>query len=105
MIRRCAIVITLLLCTVLYAAPTGSLSGVVVGPDKRPIAGVHLTLTGMGPDRKFTTSEDGRFAFPNLKPGHYDVIAEKAGYEEFRNRYVVDANSDKAITVRLARGR
>ena len=61
-----------------------TLSGTVIvaDPVRAPVRGVLVVLTS--PSLKFSRSaisgEDGRFAFFNLPPGHYDVVAERPGF-------------------------
>ena len=79
----------------------GSISGVVLGPDRKPVKDARISISGSGEVK--TTGDNGRFAFLNLSAGHYDVMAEAPGFESFRNRYVVRAGDDTAIELKLAR--
>lgn len=61
-------------------ATTGSLVGVVVGPDGAPLAGAAIRLSSTQGAISTTTGRDGRFAAPHLTPARYDVRVER---EEF----------------------
>jgi hypothetical protein len=52
----------------------GTISGVVVDPAIRPIAGANLTVVGQGATAR--TDADGVFVIPNLKPGLYTILAK-----------------------------
>ncbi|HJT18113.1 MAG TPA: carboxypeptidase-like regulatory domain-containing protein [Thermoanaerobaculia bacterium] len=81
------------------AAPrSGSISGRVVDNNDKPLAGAHVSLNSGEPK---TTGSTGRFAFPNLAPGHYDVSVERDGFDSTRQRFEVKANSDTAIEIKL----
>ena len=62
---------------------TGALTGVALDASDAFIPRVILHLTSQdGREAKFTTSDDvGRFAFPLLPPGTYELQAEKADFE------------------------
>lgn len=61
------------------ADPAGSIEGVVVDDvTGEPIPGAVVTLVEVG--RAEWTHEDGGFAFPNLSPGRYTLVAERLGY-------------------------
>lgn len=55
---------------------SGSLSGVVRSDQGEALAGVTVTLSGIGAAQMVTTSQDGRFRFLGLAPGEYGVRAE-----------------------------
>ena len=85
--------------TVSAAPRSGSISGRVVGPAGAPVAHARVTITGS--DATMTTGESGRFAFPHLAPGHYDVSAEADGFTPARKRVDVKANTDVAVELQL----
>ncbi len=62
-----------------YSATTWS--GVLRDSAGKPVAGAKLTLHAPGSDRKYeaSTAADGTFAFANLQPGSYALMAEVAG--------------------------
>lgn len=59
---------------------TGSLFGVVTDGARAPLPGVTVTLSGGGAPQVQTTDESGRFRFPGLPPGEYDLKAELSGF-------------------------
>ena len=85
--------------TVTAAPRSGSISGRVVGPSGAAVAHARVTITGS--DAAMTTGETGRFAFPHLAPGHYDVSAEADGFTSARKRVDVKANTDVAVELQL----
>src|SRR6185436_10184354 len=49
-----------------------------------------------------TTSADGKFAFPNVPPGRYRLVANRAGYVRKEYRPIVEAGPDRPnTTIRL----
>lgn len=74
--------------------PTVAVSGRVVNPDGLPLAAVELRLeseTSNGPGPGALSATDGRFHFPNVADGRYQLHAQLAGY--------VAADSEMAVTV------
>lgn len=64
-------------------AETGSLRGRVRDQDDLPIPGVLITLRSdsLQEERQHQTDVEGRFAFPALPPGTYDLTAERRGFD------------------------
>ena len=62
---------------------TSAIVGTVTDPSGGAVAGAAVTVasTGTGWKRKAATDGDGRFSFPQLKPGPYTVEAEAPGFE------------------------
>lgn len=60
------------------AAGKGVVSGVVVDPGIRPLAGVNLTVVGKGLTAR--TDANGIFVLSNLEPGLYTIAARAAGF-------------------------
>jgi len=68
-----------------FELPLGRISGLVVGPDRQPRAGVRITLSPAGGIRsdsmlggqyaEIQTGADGKFDLPALRPGEYTVSA------------------------------
>src|SRR5208283_1942886 len=67
-----------------WAIPqTQDLKGVVVGAKGTPIGEARCTLHGVGLPSEgivVTTDEHGRFDFPGLQPGQYDLACAAAGH-------------------------
>jgi hypothetical protein len=66
------------------AMVSGSIVGQVSDPSGAvvPDATVTLTDTATKATSTTTTNKDGNFAFPGLKPGTYDVLITKAGFQK-----------------------
>ncbi len=78
-------VVLLVACAVAQQAPAaqeqpGSISGVVVNSEEKPLLKATVTLGSAGGTQTAVTDEKGRFAFPNVKPGACFLRAEKRGY-------------------------
>lgn len=58
----------------------GNVVGRVLDASGRPLPGVTITLTGVGAPQTTVTRADGRYRFPNLSPGRYQVKADLAGF-------------------------
>jgi hypothetical protein len=77
------------------------LHGVVQGSDKRVLAGAKVIA--MLPPAAISAFADskGRYAFQDLKPGSYRIIASKAGYETATQSVVVRAGKQETRDFRL----
>jgi carboxypeptidase family protein len=64
-------------------ASTGALTGVVLDPSRAVVAATSVRLTKSdSPEQLSAASDDsGRFRFPMLTPGTYDLQATKAGFK------------------------
>lgn len=76
-------------CVVFSATAFGqltSLSGVVTDPSGAVIPGAHLTLvnSATGAQREVVSDAGGRYLFPELQPGSWDLTAKVAGFNEIR---------------------
>lgn len=62
---------------------TGTIYGLVVDEEGNPLPGATVTLTGTGlmGQRTYITSEAGRFRFPALSPGEYQIRVEMPGFK------------------------
>ena len=60
-------------------ATAGSLRGVVVDPDDRPVAGAEVRVIGPTGVRSTRTGDDGHFEVVDLRPSTYQVIVEADG--------------------------
>jgi hypothetical protein len=91
--ERPSCALALAVCTVLLLAPAGSasgqsttrgtLEGTVIGEAGTPLpmANVWVTEVGTGVKRFMATDGNGRFRWPLLPLGAYDVLAEELGYQ------------------------
>ena len=78
-------VVLLVVCAAAQQAPVaqeqpGSISGVVVNSEDKPLLKATVTLGSAGGTQTAVTDEKGRFAFANVKAGPYSLRAEKRGY-------------------------
>src|SRR5580693_1046970 len=69
---------------------TSAIVGSVVDPVGGAIFGASVTVTNVenGLKRSVKTDDDGRFSFPQLKPGRYSVKAEADRFEPQQNNSV-----------------
>jgi len=69
---------------------TSAIVGSVVDPVGASISGAIVTVTNVenGLKRSVKTDDDGRFGFPQLKPGRYSVKAEADRFEPQQNSSV-----------------
>jgi hypothetical protein len=63
--------------------PTGSIKGRITDQKGAPISDAYLYLTSPGSlgMANYMTPKSGRFAFVGLVPGHYKLVAERAGFK------------------------
>jgi Carboxypeptidase regulatory-like domain len=79
---------------------TGSISGVVVDPNRAIVAGASITLVNdkTKDKRDQVSNESGRFSFAAIQPGAYTLKIEHQGFETLmRTRIVLTANEDLAF--------
>jgi hypothetical protein len=67
------------------SASFGTISGVVTDPSGAVVPGVGVTIVNAGTLARYSTitNSSGFYSVPNLPSGHYNVIAEKKGFERF----------------------
>jgi hypothetical protein len=93
---------------VVWAAITGSISGLVTDPAGAPVANTTVTATDQqtGVQRKVATDSKGFYSFPSLAVGVYTVQLSSPGYKEFVEKDVtINANSAVRVDVRFALGK
>ncbi|MFW6159949.1 MAG: TonB-dependent receptor [Acidobacteriota bacterium] len=81
---------------------TGSLMGTVVDENNQPLPGAIVMMTGTGLMglRTYVTSETGRFHFPALSPGKYDLRVEMPGFKTvIRKDLIVKVGHTLALSV------
>jgi len=82
--RFCAIFLLAAMLALAVAADTkglGTLAGTVIGPGGKPVVGARVTSQGADGTKpqSTVTNSDGRFFFPELENGYYDVRAYHGG--------------------------
>lgn len=67
-------------------ASSGSVSGQVSDPQGSSVPGADVTLTDLGTKSKqtATTNDSGRYTFPVVHPGLYDLTITKSGFKTAR---------------------
>lgn len=74
-----SISLILLLSTVLWAQPQGSVAGAVLFPDGVPVPGADIRMDGVGgrhhPHFFGRTNAEGLFGFPHVPVGSYNIMA------------------------------
>ena len=82
---------------------SGNLYGTAVGPDGLPLPGVSVTLLGSGAPVLQVTDEQGKFRFPGLPPGSYQVSADLDGFAPLqKGDIVVSVGRGTEIILQLA---
>jgi hypothetical protein len=68
---------------------TGSLRGTVIDKEGAFLPGAKVELSGerlMGGVRSIITDEEGKFRFPSLMPGTYELIVTLEGFQETKRQ-------------------
>jgi hypothetical protein len=82
----------------------GTLAGTVVNSKGRSVAGAHVILQSAAGDmpQATTTNSQGRFFFPQLLHGYYDVRATASGKASvWRHNLEVRTGHQTDVTLRL----
>ena len=108
-----AAALAVLLCTVgnphLAEAQAGfaRIRGTVVDPQQSVVPNAQVTLTNeeTGTVAKVSTTGQGDYTFPEVKPGRYDLSVAVAGFSGFaHNGLVLNADQNLTVPVRLTVG-
>lgn len=106
-LRILGAIITLVVSPTLFAQTTGgSLGGRVTDEKKSPLATVLITAThaATGLSRSVTTASDGRYIFPWLPTGSYQLLAESAGFASITVRKIdLYLGTQRHVDVRMRR--
>src|SRR5580704_2767676 len=64
-------------------AQSSQISGQVVDQQSAALSGANLTISRLetGEQRQAISSGQGYYSFPLLPPGHYDLMAERDGFQ------------------------
>ena len=80
----------------------GTLAGTVLGPSGKPVVGARVTSQGADGShpQATTTNAQGRFFFPDLEHGYYDVRAYSNGaWSEWKHN--IEVKTGKQTEVKL----
>src|SRR5215208_7217135 len=85
LIRAALLSAIFLMCTMIAAAQEARLSGAVVDPTGAALVGADITATQTERNLVYQakTGADGRYLFPRLSIGSYQVKAEAPGFRPF----------------------
>ena len=87
-----------------HSKGSGELTGVVLGPDDRPVPYASISYqssAGMAPHAASADSR-GHFAITNLKADNYDLRASSKGvFSEWEKNVTVRSGGTKSVTLRL----
>ncbi len=92
-----------------YAEPRhrrtpGSISGVVVGPDDKPVPHASVNYQSSAGDRPHAVRTDstGHFHIVKLKTDNYDLRATSKGiFSDWKHNVAVGGGRDTSVTLRL----
>jgi hypothetical protein len=83
-------------------------NGYVTDPSGSPVAGAQVTMTEIEKHQVHTTTTDsqgGRYSFPNLDTGTYNLTVSTTGFKQYvQSRIVLQVASNISINVQLAIG-
>jgi hypothetical protein len=86
------------------ARGVGSLIGVVIGPDDKPVANATITYESGGGEAPHVTHTDakGHFSIAKLRVDNYDVRASGNGvFSEWEKNISVKPNQIRSVTLHL----
>src|SRR5260370_40084432 len=80
-------------------ATTGTISGVINDPTAGTVAGAAVTVRNLDTNAIHTaaTEADGRFTFPGLPVGPYEVTIEKTGFGTYKQGPIVLVLNENAV--------
>ncbi len=101
-----ATLLSVVTCAV-WAAVGGSISGMVTDPSGAVVAGatLHLVNTAQRTIYQVVSDSQGRYSFPNLPVGHYDLTISASGFQtQEKANLAVDTDSALRVDVVLSIG-
>jgi hypothetical protein len=100
----CAITIAASTAVAQQSVDLGSISGRVVDASGAVVAGAHVIVrhTGTNLTNTVTTDGDGRFRFPYLRVGPYELIVHLQGFQDAMHQLTVTAGAAFELPVTLA---
>lgn len=81
---------------------TGSVSGLVLGSNGKPVAGATVKVSSGQISRTGLTDANGTFRFGLLNPGNWSVQVSAGSYQNSNASVLVTTNENQALTLRLA---
>src|SRR6266404_677656 len=101
------VLILLLTRAAIGQSPSGTISGLVLDPSGRAIAGAEILIVNDGTAVTYpgTTNGEGIYAIPNLPPGPYRIQVSKVGFKTLiKPDVVLNVQSAVAINFTLPVG-
>src|SRR5690348_13698744 len=92
---------------ILFAQVASRIGGAVTDSSNAPIAGVKViaTDTEHGTNFETTTNEAGRYSFPNLRVGKYQVTASASGFKTSSTDVItIDVNQSVDVNIKMELG-
>ena len=76
---------------------SGSITGNVVDTHRSAIANATVTITDVdkGFTQTATTDDEGRFVFPQVPPGTFDIVIEATGFKKQERKNLALVSNDK----------
>src|SRR6266478_7523894 len=76
---------------------SGSITGNVVDAHRSAVANATVTITDVdkGFTQTATTDEQGRFVFPQVPPGTFDIVIEATGFKKQERKSLALVSNDK----------
>jgi len=97
----------LLLVGSLFAQGSGVVVGVITDPSGAVAPGVEVTAVNVdtGVERQAVSDAEGRFQFPRLPVGNYQVVAQLEGFSTFASEiFKLDIDTSRRVNVQLQVG-
>jgi hypothetical protein len=94
------VIFSLLVAGLSYGQVTsGSILGAVQDPSGAQVANAKVTVRNLGTNatQTISTSGDGRFRFPQLPVGSYEVTVEASGFAKLQQGPIVLRLSEEAV--------
>src|SRR6185436_15194083 len=81
---------------------TGSLYGIVLDPERSPLPGATVTLSGIGAPQTQLSDAQGRFRYVGLPPGTYSLQAHRDGFSPLEvDNLIVHVGRSTEVEVNL----
>jgi hypothetical protein len=84
-------------------AADGAISGRLTDTQAKPVAGAKLRLSASsgGAANEVTTSTDGRFVFPPVPPGDYQLVASAPGFTDTKKAFRLGQGEALAVDLQF----